>query len=333
MDRFSRAQFLRAAVGLTSAAVGVGLLQPGQAQAAPAALEPTRSYAAGNFSLLLDGARQGNVQGFGGGSAYADVLAQPAGASYYRRKSLGPLKYEAIDLQVGLGLEPAVYGLISETWTGGHRSVDGAVQGFDVNGVAISERQFFNALLVETTVPTLDAGSKEAGYLNLTLAPEFTRDVVPSGKSPMAARLQKPWQLSNFRLAIDGLDATKVSRIESFSVGQNVVSDALGAQREYQHEPTSMEIPNLVVTFSQASAPSWQAWFNDFVIGGHSQQDKARSGTLALLGSDLKELVRIKLFGVGICKLGPARLTANSAQIARMTAELYCERMEFELVK
>src|SRR6185295_14431824 len=111
------------------------------------------------------------------------VVPQPAGPSYYRRKSLGPIKYELIELQVGLGLEAAAYGMISSAWLGEHRKIDGAVQGIDTSGVAISERQFSDALLVETTVPALDAASKEAGYLTLTLAPEFARDGAPSGKS------------------------------------------------------------------------------------------------------------------------------------------------------
>ena len=64
-----------------------------------------------------------------------------------------------------------------------------------------------------------------------------------------------------------------------------------------------------------------------------NQADKTRSGTLALLGTDMRELARIELFGVGICKLGPARRDASSDQIARFTAELYCERMEFVLVR
>jgi hypothetical protein len=197
-----------------------------------------------------------------------------------------------------------------------------------------SERQFFNALLVETTLPTLDASARETGLLTLKLAPEYTRDVVPAAgsKSSSPGPQQKAWQTSNFRLPIDGLDTSRVSRIESFSVGQTVASDELGSERDYAREPTSIEFPNLQVTFAQTSAPSWQAWFNDFVVAGNNGPSKTRSGTLALLGGDGKDLVRINLFGVGICKLAPPRLEASSDQIARLTAELYCERMEFELV-
>jgi hypothetical protein len=45
------------------------------------------------------------------------------------------------------------------------------------------------------------------------------------------SKAQKVWQVSNFRLAVDGLDTSRVSRIESFRVGQTVLSDDLGAQR------------------------------------------------------------------------------------------------------
>jgi hypothetical protein len=331
MDRFSRAQFLRAAVGLTSAAVGVGLLRPEQARAAT--LETNRSYAAGTFMLVLDGARQGLVLGYAGGSPYADVVLDAAGANYYRRKHIGQPKYEAIELQLGPDLEPALARLISSSWVGEHRLSDGAIQGVDGAGVVISERQFFRALLVETTIPTLDVSAKQSGALTIKLAPEYTRDVAPSAgaKSSLPAT-QKQWLTSNFRFSIDGMDASRVSRIESFSVGQSAAGDELGIQREVTREPGAIDFPNLEVTFPQTSGQSWQAWFNDFVVGGNNQPSKTRKGTLALLGGDGKDLLQINLFGVGICKLGPARLEAGSDQIARMTAKLYCERMELEVL-
>ena len=43
--------------------------------------------------------------------------------------------------------------------------------------------------------------------------------------------------------------------------------------------------------------------------------------------------MRIEPLGVGIYKLSPARRTASGDQTARFTVELYCERMEFVLVR
>ena len=44
------------------------------------------------------------------------------------------------------------------------------------------------------------------------------------------------------------------------------------------------------------------------------------------------EIIRIDLFNVGIFSIGPAQADAAADQVAGVTAQLYCERMEFKLM-
>ena len=56
---------------------------------------------------------------------------------------------------------------------------------------------------------------------------------------------QKQFLPSNFRLEIDGLDCTKVSKIDSFTVKQPIQTDDIGDKRDYKKEPGKLEFPNL----------------------------------------------------------------------------------------
>lgn len=197
--------------------------------------------------------------------------------------------------------------------------------------VAVSQREFFNALITETTMPALDGSSKDPAFLTLTFAPEYTRNTKASGKAAGIARTtQKLWLPSNFRVTIDGLDCTGVRAVDSFSVTQSVATDDIGDARDYRRVPGKVEFPNLTITLQEAKAKSWLDWFDDFVIKGNSDDSKEKKGSLALLSANMKdELLRIDLFNLGIFSIGSDKAVANSDRAATVTAHLYCERMEF----
>src|SRR5262245_906752 len=92
----SRAQFLRGALGLTTAPVGAGLLAPALARAevaaAPAA-QMVRSEPPVPCDLSLNGAYQGRVSSARGGNAYAEPTPKIP-------RTLGPTKYRPIDVAV-----------------------------------------------------------------------------------------------------------------------------------------------------------------------------------------------------------------------------------------
>jgi hypothetical protein len=168
--------------------------------------------------------------------------------------------------------------------------------------------------------------------MTLKLAPEYTRTKKASGKVQQPTQVeQKRWLPSNFRLEIDGLDCTRVNKIDSFTLKQSVISSPIGENRDYEREPATVEVPNLVITFAATSADSWQKWFDDFVINGNAFDDKEKSGKLTFLTPDLKsELGFVNFFHLGIFKLDDdASEDATGNVIQRFKAELYCERMEF----
>ena len=88
------------------------------------------------------------------------------------------------------------------------------------------------------------------------------------------------------------------------------------------------------VTLPEGYAQSWYGWLDDFVVKGNNGQDKERDGSIIYLSADLKtELARVNLFGCGIFGLNPVKTQAASETIRRVTADLYCERMQLQVPK
>ena len=293
----------------------------------------TRSFAAGNFALNLDGVPCGFVKSADGGDAYADVVTITDGASLLTRKTIGNVKYDDIDLSIGFGLAQDVYDWIAATWKRDYSRKDGSIVATDLNGNAKSERQFFTALISEVTFPALDARSKNAGFLGLKFAPEHTRDQKAGGKVALTkATAQKPFLAQNFRLELGTLPCDKVMKIESFTVTQEITVDAVGDGRDVVEEPGKIEFPNLQVTMAAAGAAPWVTWFEDFVINGKNTADQELSGAIVFLAQDKKtELGRVNLFNVGIFRL--RNVNPSVEQGARYEAHLYCERMELQVGK
>ncbi|MGH2764414.1 MAG: hypothetical protein ACRDKA_00635, partial [Actinomycetota bacterium] len=197
---------------------------------------------------------------------------------------------------------------------------------------ATSKLDFFNGLITETTIPGCDAASKEAAYLRLKISPEALRFSRASGKvgGAVGKSEQKTWVPSAFKLTIEGLDCSKVSKIDPFTVKQAILFDEIGDAREMVKAPSQVEFPNLRVTLSESGAQSWLDWHEDFVIKGNNDDSQERNGRLAFLAANQKdEFAAVKLFNLGIFRIAPDKFEATKDQIKRVTADLYCERMEF----
>src|SRR5262249_35858646 len=96
-----------------------------------------------------------------------------------------------------------------------------------------------------------------------------------------------------------GLDCSRVSRIEPFSVRLRGAGGKRAAAR--------LEFPDLKVTLSEATSKAWADWHEDFVVKGNNGAGKTKTGVLTLLSADHKgELARVRLSGVGIYRLARA---------------------------
>ncbi|MEP6695117.1 MAG: phage tail protein [Chloroflexota bacterium] len=335
----SRRRFLGTAAGATGVALAASAWKPAQAAAAipdtgrgtQSPLDRRTTFRSGVFQLNLEGINAGILKSEDGGDAYAEVISvRPGGTSTFASKSISNFKYDRFDVQLGFGMNKAMYDWISASWKMQTDGKDGSIVTADSSSQALSERKFFDALITETGIPACDGSSKEAAYLTLQFAPEYTQDQKASG-AIAASKQQKAWLSSNFKLEIDGIDTSRVAKVDAFTIKQSIITSEIGDTRLATREPANLEFPNLKITIGQASVSSWATWFDNFVIKGNNSSDYEKSGRLVFLSADLKtELAEIRLFNVGIYRLDPDQEDPSSAdKIARFTAELYVERMEF----
>jgi hypothetical protein len=337
----SRRRFLGTAAGATGVALGAAVWGSGQAAAAivpqggPQPLTADkRGFVSGKFAIDLDGVSAGWLQDTAGGGVVADVVNEKISAASFTKKHIGQPKYEDIAVQVGFSMSKAFYDWFAASWKMNYARKDGSITAADFNLEARQERQFFNALITEVGIPACDGSSKEPAYLTIKFAPEYTRTRKASGKvqSPLSTN-QKMWLPSNFRLEIDGLDCTKVNKVDAFTIKQTVATDDVGDQRDPNREPSGVEFPNLRVTFASSSGQTWADWYDDFVIKGNAFDSQEKSGRLLFLTPNLQgALAEITFFNMGIYALQDGVFDPVDEPSARMRAELYVERMEFHFL-
>jgi phage tail-like protein len=295
-----------------------------------------RSYVAGNFFFQMDGVKCGFIKSMDGGAITAEVINEPSGPSYFVKKHIGTPKYEDFTMQIGFSMSKAVYDWIAASWQMNYQRKNGAVIACDYKLDAKSQREFFNALITETGIPACDGASKEPAYLTLKYAPEYTRYTKASGKASgeFGKNEQKLFLPQNFRLTIDGLDCTKVAKVDAFTVKQTAVTDDIGDSRDYLKEPGKLEFPNLKITMSEVAAQTWYDWHEDFVIKGNNDEGREKNGVLEFLSPNRQDVIfTVKFFNLGIFKISTDKSEANADAIKRVSGELYCERMEVQTGK
>lgn len=288
-------------------------------------MPPATTVVRNNFVFELEGVRCGLLKSYTGGGVSGTVAEVPI--DYYSKKHIAGLTYEPCVMQVGFSLDATYYDWISVSWTGNTTRRNGSILITDQQFQAKSRRDFFGALITETTIPAMDASSREAGSLTVKINPEYIQYKTESGQVSSGASQQKQWLVSNFKLEIPDLDCKKVSKISPITVTQKTISAEVGALHEPGVASRRVEFSNLKISIPATAAKTWQDWLEDFVIKGNNGDDREKSGKLTLLTANLKdEMARIDFFNLGIVSLGP-----ESGGTGNLIAELYCERMEFHV--
>jgi hypothetical protein len=292
----------------------------------------------GNAALVLEEKSCGIIHRLSGGAIGAGVVEERVPRTMATTKHLGPPEHEDVSLDFGFAMARPVFDWIAETWKMQAPRRDGSILACNQAMEPKSQRKFTAALITETIIPALDTTLRDASHglnaiwLNLKFAAEaMSRDKASGAKvSGDPKHPEKKLLRNNFRLQIDGLDCDKVQSIAPFAVKQIVHRVRKG--RSSGLVGGTVTFPNLKITFAEVTADSWEAWLDDFVVRGQSSEDKEKKGTLTLLAPDMRQtLATIKLFGLGIFNLSHAPAgSAVEEHHMLATAQLYCQRMEFE---
>jgi len=291
-----------------------------------------RPYVSGNFQLVFDGADVGIIAKLGGGSVSAEVAKIPRSTEYLIKNQLGNIKYEPFSLQCGLSMGQAFKDWIIASLNSTHSYKSGEVVVSDYDLKAIQSTEFKNALVTEVGFPAADAAAKDVALLSVKFEAETTRRKAGDG-----ARISKPtstnqtmFHPSNFRLTIDGLEATtgKASKVEALTIKQKVTRDNIGNARDYEIIPAGLEVPNLKFTFNRNAVEAIEKWHLDFVIEGKNDVTQEKTGLLEFLDpTRQKVLLAIEFKGLGIFDLKGDEYSNNADKVSTCTAEMYCDEM------
>jgi hypothetical protein len=321
----ARRNFLR-----QTAAIGAGLALGGATGFGPSAqAAQQRTYSAGSVMLEVDGTPVGGVLGAEGGFPRGDVVVPNPGPDGIAAKHLGGVRIEDIDLDVAVPPAKPLLDWIAGTLNGAHPAHGGALVEYDFNHKESSRLVFQNALISSLTLPKLDAASKESFKLGVTLAPERTQVLPGTGKpEPAAPAKLKAALESTFKLTIPGVDCHLVNTIESITIKQLVVPNAVGTPREVgKVAGGKLEVPNLTLTVAESGARDFYAWFSDMVIKGVGPQAR-RQGRLDIMDvSYTTPLFSLGLSNLGISSYSPMRFETNSEKIPRVKIELFCDKI------
>jgi hypothetical protein len=293
-----------------------------------AAQSPTRHYSSACFVLALGGTVVGFLRTVEGGDAFGEVINEPVDAGGIVKKHIGSVSYQPIAMTFGTGMDKVVYQWMADTL--GHKAStkSGAIIFGDYNFKEKSRLEFDNALITAIGFPALDGQSKDFAFFALTLQPQVTRMSTASlGTSiqGFSTTSKQHWLASNFRLKINGLETAcaKVNAVDALTVTQTP-SGGGGAA------PNILSVPNLVFTVAESAAQDILNWADEFLIKGKNDQTSERSGTLEFLDTSRKAvLFTLKFSNLGVIRARRSRTEEQSAVIARIAVELYCEQMSF----
>ena len=338
-----RREFLKVLGGLTAVvAGGAGCDAASAATGAPLVAASSGTVTAqqttatsDHFLLELEGTPVGYIDSVSGGGVVGRVVTERGPA---RKKHLAGLRYEDITFSCGADVGAPLDGWIQDALAG-PATRSGAIVLLDFQFAARERLEFTNAVIRTFTLPACDGASKDAGQMTLVIAPETTRWVKGDGSKPdLRDQRNLQWKVSSYSVQIDGLEQAlnRVVRVAALTFQAPAEGRERDEHDEDEHEHRrpvgGLEVPDLVITVTQADADPVLAWEQDFLIGGNDGDDKERSGTLTYLDPTLsKPIVRVGFKHLGLFRMEASPRDASTDAVATMVFSMYCEAVDLTL--
>jgi phage tail-like protein len=293
-----------------------------------------RAYAAAHFGLELDGSENvGLFRSIEGGGVRADVMTYQNGGDYLRMRQLGKAKFEDIKVQVGMAMSKGFYDWIENFFEGNAVRKNGAIVAADFYYNERARREFKNAIIKELTFPKLDASDKNAAYMSIAFAPEtieFKAGSAQKMPQPKGFDSQKLWTACNFSFVLDGFgDACRrISKIDSFTVKQNVIEYHSGGERWPTKHPSGVEFPNIAFYLPEADAQKFVDELDKRVVKG---LPAARlGGHIQTFDAERRELFLLTFKGADVLSVTPDRSDSTTEDIKQVKVEICTNGMTFE---
>jgi len=300
----------------------------------------SRAYSAAHFMFELDGVdKLGMFRSIEGGGLKADVMTYQNGGTYDRWRQLGKPKFEDIKLQVGMAMSEPFFKWIEEFFTGKASRKNGAIIAADFDYKERARREFSEAMITELTFPKLDATDKNTAYMNVSLGVEnivFKKGGGAQIQQLEGERNQKGWKACNFKFSLDGFTApsARVTKIDSFTVKQNIVEYASGGRRTVAKIPSAIDYPQVSFYLPEADAqPLFDHVKKRIVDGEVPGRLHARIETFDNSGPDNGVRFSLDLLNVDILNVQLDKADSSSEEIKQVKVDIYVESIKFSYVQ
>jgi hypothetical protein len=170
--------------------------------------------------------------------------------------------------------------------------------------------------------------------MTATIVPETLRFARGSSSKIQAnfGEAQRLWTPANFELRLDGFgEATRrVTKIDGFTIKQQVHEYHAGNLRDPVRVPGLLEFPNLSFYVPEADAQVFIDHYTKHGIEGNPQAPTRHTGSIVCLDNAGEELCTVTLKGVDIAHIAPEKQDASSEEIKLVKVEVAVEDMKFE---
>lgn len=274
-------------------------------RAAPAYDPVPESASVSYFALELDGAFVGYIDAVQLATSDTGLLVDKRGLS----KDIANLHATEITFQADAAMGKPMYDWIKSSMNmGSSGRKSGAIIYADFNYKALSRLEFQNALITEVGFPALDAASKDAAKMTVTIRPESSSRTFARTKDPLTARKQKAWLCSNFRVDLGRLQ---------FSPDASACSQPPLINPTYG--PPAMEVASVI--FNPREYQLFLDWQNILYCSGAPQESNESPCTFTYQDPDGATLFTTSFISTGLFKLTPN--TDATGAVVSYTALLY----------
>jgi T4-like virus tail tube protein gp19 len=297
-----------------------------------------RAYSAAHFGLTLSDESSAASKDIGlfrsveGGGVRADVVSYQQGGMFHRWRQLGKPKFEDVKLQVGMAMSQPFYTWISDFFAKKPVRKNGSIIAADFYYGERAVREFTGALIKELTFPALSGADKNAVYMGVSMAVEEITFKKGSGnkmEAPKGFDNQKLWTAANFTFNVAGYDGAckRVTKVDSFTIKQNIAEYHGGGMRTAIKTPTVVEFPNISFYIPEVDAqPFFDRARDGIVKGGLPAEMQATLNTYDNAG---KLLFTVQMEQCDVVSVTPDKSDATTEEIKQVKVELYTQQMKF----
>jgi phage tail-like protein len=229
-------------------------------------LQNKAPYGAAHFALELGDDKLGMLQSVDGGNPKTEAITYQQGGSYQRTRQPGKPKFEDIKLQVGMAMAEPIWKWMSGFMAGKGTRKDGAIVAADASYNARARREFRDAIPFEFGIPTLEGKNTGAAFVTVAFSPEEIVYTKGDGKS-ISSQFglgQTMWTSNNFRFTLDGFtdDCKHVTKVDSFTIKQQVIEYPSGGYLLPRKSPGAIELPPIAFYVPEANALDLMKYFD-----------------------------------------------------------------------